>query len=133
MNVLKTSVPKLVSGCTQVIQLRHINKVFYPFSPMNKECFEIFLRRKIVNLTFLTSRVGLYFSNALIGWSSRGVPGGGMENFRGFDRRVHSQGFFFFHARFPVWVKSFIASADHCVLKKTFKKHRFENILLDKS
>ena len=50
-----------------------------------------------------------------------------MENFRGFDRR------FFFHARFPVWVKSFIASADYCVLKKPFKKHRSENILLDKS
>ena len=50
-----------------------------------------------------------------------------MENFRGFDRR------FFFHARFPVWVKSFIASADDCVLKKPFKKHRSENILLDKS
>ena len=91
MDVLKTSVPKLASGCSQAIQLRHINKVFYSFSLMNKECFEIFLRRKIVNLTFLTSRVGLYFSNALIGWSSRGVPGGGMENFRGFDRRVYSQ------------------------------------------
>lgn len=38
---------------------------------------------------------------------------------------------FFFHARFPVWVKSFIASTDYCVLKKTFKKHRSENILLD--
>ena len=56
-----------------------------------------------------------------------------MENFRGFDRRVYSQRLFFFHARFPVWVKSFIASADYCVLKKPFKKHRSENILLDKS
>ena len=90
MDVLKTSVPKLVSGCSQAIQLRHINKVFYSFSLMNTECFEIFLRRKIVNLTFLTSLVGI-LSNALIGWSSRGVPGGEMENFRGFDRRVYSQ------------------------------------------
>jgi len=54
-----------------------------------------------------------------------------MENFRGFDRRVYSQTLFFFHARFPVWVKSFIASAYYCVLKKPFKKHRSGNILLD--
>ena len=64
MDVLKTSVPKLVSGCSQAIQLRHINKVFYSFSLMNKECFEIFLRRKIVNLTFLTSRVGILFKRS---------------------------------------------------------------------
>ena len=54
-----------------------------------------------------------------------------MENFRGFDRRVYSQRLFSFHARFPVWVKSFIAPADYCVLKKPFKKYRSENILLD--
>jgi len=60
----KTSVPKLVSGCSQAIQLRHINKVFYSFSLVNKECFEIFLRRKIVNMTFLTSRVGILFNRS---------------------------------------------------------------------
>lgn len=41
------------------------------------------------------ARLFFGFSNALIGWSSRGVPGGGMENFRGFDRRVYSQTLFF--------------------------------------
>ena len=72
MDVLKTSVPKLASGCSQAIQLRHINKVFYSFSLMYKECFEIFLRRKIVNLTivinydltFLTSRVRILFKRS---------------------------------------------------------------------
>lgn len=44
-----------------------------------------------------------------------------MENFRGFARRVYSQTLFFFYARFPVWVKSFIASADYCVLKNLLK------------
>lgn len=132
MNVLKTSVPKLVLGCSQAIQFRHINKVFYSFSLMNKECFEIFLRRKIVNLTFLTSRVGrrvgiLFKRSDRVG--HLGVCLG--AEWRIFGALIVECTLR--DARFPVWVKSFIASADCCVQNKPFKKHRSENILLDKS
>lgn len=87
---------------------------------MNKECFEISLRRKIVNLTFLTSRVGILFKRS--DWLViEGCAWGRNGEFSGLCLSSVLSDAFLFHARFPVWVKSFIASADYCVLKNLLK------------